>query len=150
TQHEKGEPPNRFEGEYTMWFSPEHGFPLKMTYRHVSGDKPKAFSDWQVARIVPPGSPDGVWSFQISCSNSSYLRLPKVAVIDGVVLTNGATNPSTISLTNVGLRVVRKGDEIEFSGDSMNAGGGAMTVSARGTLVGNTVNGSGVLNARSG
>lgn len=71
-------------------------------------------------------------------------------MVDGIVLSNGAPHPSATSITSAGLRVVRKGDEVEFSGDSMNAHGHALTVSARGTLVGNTVSGSGVLNARSG
>jgi hypothetical protein len=89
TRHEKGNPPSRFEGEYTAWYAPEFGFPLKLTYRHVSSDKPN-FNDWQITHIVPPGSVDGVWRLDLGCSDTSYVRLARVTVRDGVVTTRVA------------------------------------------------------------
>jgi hypothetical protein len=95
TRHEKGRPPNRFEGEYTAWYAPEYGFPLMMSYRHISGDAPN-FKDWQVVHIVPPGSADGVWSFDLSCSDSSFIRFPRAVVRDGVIVSRVA-QPSSRS-----------------------------------------------------
>jgi hypothetical protein len=149
SRHEKGNAPNRFEGEYTAWFAPDYGFPLKLTYRHISGEAPK-FSDWQVVHIVPPGSADGLWRFSLECHQSSYIRLPRVMVRDGVVESRSGTSPSARSVTDSELRLTRTGDQVELRGSSMSAGGDAVVVAARGTLDGQAVSGTGSINTRTG
>src|SRR5262249_37665563 len=77
TRHHTGVPPRTFEGEYTIWYSVEYGFPLKMSYQHIAGDKPN-FHDWQIVRIGAPGSLDGVWSFRVTCPFAARLSLERV------------------------------------------------------------------------
>jgi hypothetical protein len=156
TRHQIDVAPVASEGEYTFWFAPEYGFPLKQTYRHIAGAAPNV-SDWQVTRIVPPpglhGGPalgaDGVWRLSLECPRG-YLRLNSVMVKDGVVVPPPNTRPSNTSTTQSELRMSRVGDEIELKGTWMNAGGEALVISAHGTLIGARVSGTGVMNVRTG
>ncbi len=148
TRFEAGLPPNFYRGEYTQWYAPELGFPLKMTYRHIEGTAPN-FTPWQVVRIVPPGSIDGVWSLDVRCSDGTFVRLPEAIVTEGVVtFSSGRTTSTTATASD--LKLSQSGDRIELQGTMMNAAGNALVISARGGLVGNRVSGTGTINTRSG
>ena len=148
TRHEKANPPSDYEGEITVWYAPEFGFPLKLAYRHIAGES-RNLNGWQVVRILPPGSVDGVWRLDLGCSDTSYVRLPRVTVRDGVVATRVA-KPNARSAVDSDLRLSRTGDQIELKGTMMNAGGDALVIAARGSLVGQSVNGTGTINTRTG
>jgi hypothetical protein len=147
-RHEKGVPPNRFEGEYTAWYAPDYGFPLKLSYRHIAGDKPN-FADWQVIHIVPAGSVDGMWRLEVNCSNGAFIRFARVLVRNGAVISRGG-QPSWTSVVDSDLTLVRAGEQIELKGSSMSAGGAAVIVSARGVLVGRSLSGTGTINTTTG
>lgn len=149
TRHHKGVSPSTFEGEYTIWYSVAYGFPLKMSYRHIAGGKPD-FRDWQVVHIAAPGSLDGVWSFHVTCPFQAYLSLERAVVRDGVVLDRTSASPNGNTITQHDFRVTRVGDEIELKGSAMAAVLNPVTVSARGTLMGSSVAGTAIVNARSG
>jgi hypothetical protein len=149
TRHHKGVPPSPFEGEYTIWYSVAYGFPLKMSYRHIAGGKPD-FRDWQVVHIAAPGSPDGVWSFRVTCPFEAYLSLERAVVRDGVVLERYSATPNGRTITQHDFRVTRVGDEIALEGSAMAALLKPVTVSARGTLMGRSVAGNAIANGRSG
>jgi hypothetical protein len=150
TRHHKGQPPSTFEGEYTIWYSVDYGFPLKMSYRHIAGGQPD-FRDWQVVRITAPGSLDGVWNFRVRCSDDAWISWDRAVVRDGVVTSKAPGAPNTNSITDHDLRLTRKGDQVELSGTAANAGGGANTVSARGTLMPDgSVAGTGIMNTWKG
>jgi hypothetical protein len=150
TRHHKGMPPSTFEGEYTIWLSATYGLPLKMSYRHISGEPPK-FRDWQVQHIAPPGSLDGVWGLRVLCSNESWIRLNRAVVRDGAVLGITGNSPNTNTITDHDLRLTRVGDAVELKGTAANAGGGANIVSARGTLMaGGSIAGTGVISSSRG
>lgn len=60
---------------------------------------------------------------------------------------------STLAFTlaaSFAVRLARRGAEVELSGTTLVAGGGSLLMSARGTLVGRTVTGTGILNTRTG
>jgi len=165
TRHQVDVTPIAVEGEYTLWFAPEYGFPLKMTYRHISGDPP-TFHEWQVAHIVPPpgvhggpapgtrgvtdGSVDGVWRLSVECNNGTFFRLNRAVVRDGVVVNAAGDRPSAYSATQSDLRLSRTGDQLELKGTMMNASGQNLTISAHGTLAGESASGLGILNVRTG
>jgi hypothetical protein len=150
TRHHKGVPPSTFEGEYTIWLSATHGFPLKMSYRHIAGGLPK-FSDWQVVRIGAPGSLDGYWSLRITCPFQAYLSLTRVLVRDGVIVNAAPGSPSGSSITHHDLTLTRVGDEVELKGSAMAAQLNPVTVSAHGTLMpAGSVAGTAIVNSRSG
>ncbi|HUA57092.1 MAG TPA: hypothetical protein VMB81_33215 [Candidatus Sulfotelmatobacter sp.] len=130
------------EGEYTLWFAPEYGFPLKLAYRHIAGDPPRT-TDWQVVHIVPAGSVDGLWSLDLECHGSAFVRINRAVVRDGVLVNIASDHPSTYSTTESALRLSRTGDQLALSGTMMNASGDAMTISAHGTLVGESASGVG-------
>jgi hypothetical protein len=150
TRRHKGLPPSTFEGVYTIWYSAAYGLPLKMSYQHISGDRPN-FRDWQVVRIAAPGSLDGVWSFRVTCPFNAYLTLDRVTVRDGVIVKAASASPNGKSITQHDFRVTRNGDEIELKGSAMAAQLNPVTVSARGTLMpAGSVAGSAIANGRSG
>ena len=149
TRHQVDPAPHAAEGEYTLWFAPEYGFPLKMTYRHISGAAPR-FTDWQVVDIVAPGSFDGLWRISLECPGSTFIRFDRARVKNGALVDQGGAHPSAQSLTNTELVFARAGDQVEFRGTAMNASGHSVTLAARGTLTGDTVNGTGTINGRSG
>lgn len=162
-RHQVDVTPIAAEGEYTLWFAPEYGLPLKMTYRHIAGEAP-TFVDWEVTRVVPPpglhggpapgargvagGSVDGVWRLSVECSNGGYLRLNRAVVRDGVIVNAVGDRPSSSSATASDLSLSRSGDQLELKGTMTNASGGNLMVSARGTLSGDTASGLGTLNIR--
>ncbi len=151
TRHYTGVPPSTFEGEYTIWYSVEYGFPLKMSYRHIAGNKPN-FHDWQLVRIGAPGSLDGVWSFEVTCPFNAYLRLQKARVRDGVVVEHTSGSPNGRTITEHDLTLTRIGrDEIELKGTAVAANRKPIIVSARGTLMAaGSVAGNAIANGRSG
>jgi hypothetical protein len=149
TRHQIDVAPRASEGEYTLWFAPEYGFPLKLTYRHIAGDAPKV-ADWQVVHIVPPGSIDGVWQLNLDCHGSAFFRMSRAVVRDGVIINGASDHPSTYSGTDTALSLTRTGDQLELKGTMMNAGGEALTISARGTLTGGSASGVGSINTRTG
>jgi hypothetical protein len=134
TRHHKAQPPSTFEGEYTIWYSVEYGFPLKMSYRHISGGKPD-FQDWHVVRIGAPNSVDGIWSFRVQCPNESWLSWERGVVRDGILISKPSATPNKETITGHDLRLTRTGDQVELSGTAANAGGGSNTVSAHGTMM---------------
>lgn len=150
TRHHKGQPPSTFEGEYTIWFSVDYGFPMKMSYRHIAGGQPD-FRDWQVVRIGAPGSLDGVWSFRVTCPFDAYLRVERVLVRDGVILNAAPGSPNANSITHHDLHLTRVGNEVELKGSVMAAAKQPVTVSARGMLMpAGSVAGNAIVNSRSG
>jgi hypothetical protein len=143
------------EGEYTLWFAPEYGFPLKMTYRHIAGEPPK-FVDWQIAHVVPPPgihgaatvAVDGVWRFSVECSNGTFWRMGRAVVRNGVIVNAVGDHPDANSPTEADFRLSRTGDQLELTGTMTNASGGHVIVAARATLSGDTAAGLATLSSR--
>jgi hypothetical protein len=92
---------------------------------------------------------DGVWHFRIECAGPTWTDI-NADVKNGIATRRLDNRPHNTSSTKSDITVMREGDELVLSGESNNAGGKTFVFKARGTLVGDRVDGTGVINTKSG